>query len=51
MANLNEKIIVKQQIEDLLATLDRKDAFEILDSILTNYPMEILDSLIKDMKL
>lgn len=49
MANLNEKIIVKQQIEDLLATLDRKDAFEILESILTDYPMEMLESIMKDM--
>ena len=48
MANLNEKIAVKEQIEELLATLTRGEAFEVLDSILEDYPLEIMEHIMKN---
>lgn len=48
MADLNKKIEVKQQIEELLGTLDRGEAFEILDSIMSNYPDEMFKYIMKN---
>jgi len=48
VADLNKKIEVKQQIEGLLATLDRKEAFEVIDSIVSDYSMEIFEYLMEN---
>lgn len=46
MAGLSEKIAVKEAIQQILSQLTKDEQFEILDDLLTDYPEQMITSVI-----